>query len=69
MILFAWETSIYNLNSILEDFRLTHIIDSPTKITNFSATFIDLLMVLNLESVIEKEFWKTVHLIIRLYMV
>ena len=43
-----------NLYSVLDEFNLSQIVDSPTRITSTTATLIDLIMILNADKVLEK---------------
>lgn len=45
---------VENLYSVLDEFNLSQIVDSPTRITSTTATLIDLIIILNAENVLEK---------------
>lgn len=47
-------TNIRNFYSVLDEFDLTQIINSPTRITNITATLIDLIIVRKEDTVLEK---------------
>lgn len=46
--------NVQSLYAVLDEFGLKQIVDSPTRITNITSTLLDLIMVLNEDTVLEK---------------